>query len=244
MILSDFELAPGSVVLVGCGPGAVDLLTLRALRAIQTADVLVYDNLVSPEILACASEAAEKIYVGKKASNHALPQEGINALLVALAQAGRKVARLKGGDPFIFGRGGEEMDELKAAGVPCTVIPGITAASGCAAAAGIPLTHRDHAQMLILATGHQKQPGLDLDWPTLAHRGQTVVFYMGIANAPEIAARLLSNGLGADTPVAIVERGTTPRQRVSRTTLGDLPRHIEQEAIHPPALLIVGGVAG
>ncbi|HEX5392949.1 MAG TPA: uroporphyrinogen-III C-methyltransferase [Rhodocyclaceae bacterium] len=243
MTLSNFDIAPGSVALVGCGPGAVDLLTLRALRAIETADVVVYDNLVSAEILACTDAAAEKIYVGKKASNHALPQEEINALLVKLAQAGRKVARLKGGDPFIFGRGGEEMEELQAAGVPCTVIPGITAAAGCAAAAGIPLTHRDHAQVLILATGHQKQPGLDLDWPMLAHRGQTLVFYMGVSNAAEISHQLQANGLPADTPVALVERGTTPRQRVSRTCLGDLAAHIEREAIHPPALLIVGNVA-
>lgn len=240
---SDFELAPGSVALVGCGPGALDLLTLRALRAIETADVVVYDNLVSADILACASEAAEKIYVGKKASNHALPQEEINQLLVRLAKAGRKVARLKGGDPFIFGRGGEEMEELQAAGVSCAVIPGITAAAGCAAAAGIPLTHRDHAQVLILATGHQKQPGLNLDWPVLAHQGQTLVFYMGVSNAPEIAEQLQANGLPASMPVAIVERGTTPRQRVSRTTLGNLPQHIEKESIHPPALLIVGSVA-
>ncbi|HEY3431262.1 MAG TPA: uroporphyrinogen-III C-methyltransferase [Rhodocyclaceae bacterium] len=241
---NDYTIAPGSVVLVGCGPGAFDLLTLRALRAIESADVLVYDNLVSTEIIASAKPSAERIYVGKKASKHTMPQEEINTLLVDLARRGLRVARLKGGDPFIFGRGGEEMDELHAAGIPCTVIPGITAAAGCAAAAGIPLTHRDHAQTLILATGHQKQPGLTLDWPQLAHGNQTLVFYMGISNAPEIAHQLEQHGLPASTPVALIERGTTPRQRVSCTSLAQLVDHIAQEAIHPPALLIVGSVAG
>lgn len=240
----DFALDAGSVALVGCGPGALDLLTLRALRAIEAADVLVYDNLVGGDIIHCARPEAEKIYVGKKASTHTLPQEEINALLVDLARRGLRVARLKGGDPFIFGRGGEEMDALRTVGIPCTVIPGITAAAGCAAATGIPLTHRDHAQTLILATGHQKQPGLTLDWPLLAHGNQTLVFYMGISNAPEIARQLEQHGLPASTPVALIERGTTPRQRVSCTSLAQLVDHIAREAIHPPALLIVGSVAG
>jgi len=234
----------GSVVLVGCGPGAVDLLTLRALRAIEQADVLIYDNLVGAGILELASPSAEKIYVGKKASSHTLPQSEINALMIALAHEGRKVARLKGGDPFIFGRGGEEREAILAAGLSCEVIPGITAAAGCAAAAGIPLTHRDHAQVLVFVTGHQKQPGLSLDWTALARPNHTLVFYMGVSNAPEIAHQLTEHGLPAETPVALIERGTTPRQRVSRTSLGDLVDHLAREAIHPPALLIVGTVAG
>jgi uroporphyrin-III C-methyltransferase len=232
------------VSLVGCGPGALDLLTLRALRRIEAADVLVYDNLVGDEILARGRTDAERIYVGKRAAHHTLAQDEINELLVAKARQGLLVARLKGGDPFIFGRGGEEMDVLLAAGIPVEVIPGVTAAAGCAAAAGIPLTHRDHAQMVIFVTGHQKETGEPIDWPLLAHRGQTVVFYMGVRNAPEIAAQLAANGLPAATPIALVERGTTPRQRVVKATLATLVAVVEQAQVQPPALLIVGGVAG
>lgn len=239
------DFPASSVALIGCGPGALDLLTLRALRFIEQADVLVYDYLVGPEILERAPAQAERLYVGKKASNHSLPQEEINALLVRLAREGKRVARLKGGDPFIFGRGGEEMDHLHAEGVMVSIIPGITAAAGCAAAAGIPLTHRDHAQRLVLATGHL-QPGekSSLEWPALASPGQTLVFYMGISNAAEISRQLIAHGLPAETPVAIIERGTTPRQRIVRCRLAQLLATLVESDIHPPALLVVGGVAG
>lgn len=239
------DFPAGSVALIGCGPGALDLLTLRALRFIEQADVLVYDYLVGPDILERAPAQAERLYVGKKASNHSLPQEDINALLVRLAKDGKRVARLKGGDPFIFGRGGEEMDHLHAEGVVVTIIPGITAAAGCAAAAGIPLTHRDHAQRLVLATGHL-QPGekSSLEWPALAHPGQTLVFYMGISNAAEISRQLIAHGLPGTTPVAIVERGTTPRQRIVRCRLAQLQATLVEQDILPPALLLIGGVAG
>ena len=237
-----FPARPGWVYLVGAGPGDPELLTLRAARLLLEADVLVYDNLVSREVLACVPEATERIYVGKKAANHALSQEGINALLVELARKGRKVVRLKGGDPFIFGRGGEEVEELVAAGVPFEVIPGITAASGIGAYAGIPLTHRDFAQSCIFVTGHLKDGTVDLDWDMLARRRQTLVFYMGITQLAQICAQLVAHGLAPATPAAVVRRGTTREQRVVCSDLAGLPAAVKAAGITPPALTIVGEV--
>ncbi|MDD3353393.1 uroporphyrinogen-III C-methyltransferase [Zoogloea sp.] len=233
---------PGWVYLVGAGPGDPELLTLRAARLLLEAEVLVYDNLVSKEILACVPQATERVYVGKKASNHSLPQEGINALLVRLAREGRKVVRLKGGDPFIFGRGGEEVEELLEAGVPFEVIPGITAAAGIGAYAGIPLTHRDFAQSCIFVTGHLKDGSVDLDWDMLARPRQTIVFYMGITQLATICKELIAHGLPESTPAAVVRRGTTDQQRVVTADLAHLAAEVEAAGITPPALTIVGDV--
>jgi uroporphyrin-III C-methyltransferase len=233
---------PGWVYLVGAGPGDPELLTLRAARLLLEADVLVYDNLVSKEVLDCVPPETERVYVGKKASNHALPQEGINALLVELAQQGKRVVRLKGGDPFIFGRGGEEVEELVKAGVPFEVIPGITAAAGIGAYAGIPLTHRDFAQSCIFVTGHLKDGSVDLDWNMLARPKQTVVFYMGITQLATICAELVAHGLSATTPAAVVRRGTTRDQRVVTSDLANLAADVKAAGITPPALTIVGDV--
>ncbi len=235
---------PGTVYLVGAGPGDPELLTLRGARMVEGADVLVYDNLVSPAILDMASAGAERVYVGKKASDHTLPQNQINRLLIDLARAGKRVVRLKGGDPFVFGRGGEEMEELVEAGVPVEVVPGVTAAGGIAAYAGIPLTHRDHAQSVLFTTGFLKDGALELDWPTLARPGQTLVIYMGISRLREICAQLVFHGLPADMPAAVIERGTTARQRIEAATLGTLAEAVERSGIRPPALTIVGGVVG
>ena len=235
---------PGWVYLVGSGPGDPELLTLRAARLLLEADVLVYDNLVSKEVLACVPAATERIYVGKKASNHSVPQEGINALLVKLAGEGRKVVRLKGGDPYIFGRGGEEVEELVQAGVPFEVVPGITAASGISAYAGIPLTHRDFAQACIFVTGHLKDGTVDLDWEMLARPRQTVVFYMGVTQLPAICEQLVAHGLPASTPAAVVRRGTTGAQKVVSSDLGHLAQAVQEAGIVPPALTIVGEVVG
>ena len=235
-------LRPGSVCLVGAGPGDPELLTLKALRRIAEADVVLYDNLVGPEILKWVTQGAECHYVGKKAAKHALPQDEVNQWLIDLARAGKRVVRLKGGDPFIFGRGGEEMDALLEAGIPVEVVPGITAAVGCAAYAGIPLTHRDWAQSVTFATGHLKQGLNELDWAGLSRPAQTVVFYMGMTAAPGIAEALIAHGRDAETPVAVIYHGTRPDQKVVIATLGSLPETINAEAIKPPALLIVGEV--
>ena len=232
----------GRVALVGAGPGDPELLTLRAARLIARADTLVVDHLVSDGVLELANAAAEVIYVGKEAGHHTLPQEDINRLLVRLAREGRQVVRLKGGDPFIFGRGGEELEALLEAGIPFEVVPGITAACGVAAYAGIPLTHRDHAQSVVFATGHRRAGESSLDWGALARPRQTAVIYMGVGMLLSHCGALIAHGRGPDTPAALVENGTTARQRVLVGTLASLPDKAILAGIHPPALLIVGEV--
>ena len=232
----------GKVSLVGGGPGDPELLTLKAARLIRAADTIVYDNLVSPEIIGMARPGAELHYVGKKAALHIMAQEDINALLVKLALEGKNVVRLKGGDPYIFGRGGEEVEELVAHGVPFEVVPGITAAAGMAAYAGIPLTHRDFCQTVTFATGHLKDGSSELDWTALARPGQTLVIYMGVKGLEEISARLIEHGLPADTPAAAVQQATLPGQKSVTGTLASLPRQVLEAGIRPPSLIVIGQV--
>ena len=232
----------GEVWLVGAGPGDAELLTLKALLAIQQADVVVFDRLVSPPVMALIPDEALRIDVGKSMLDHTLGQDEINQLLVDLARSGHRVVRLKGGDPFVFGRGGEEMAHCQRHGVPCHVVPGITAAMGCAAASGIPLTHRDLAQSVRFVTGHGAQGEPDVDWAALASARQTLVFYMGITHSDHISQRLVAHGLPASTPVAVIERGTQPEQRVLTATLDSLAQTIAREKVKTPALLIVGEV--
>ncbi len=231
----------GEVVLVGAGPGDAGLLTLKGLQHIQQADVVVYDRLVSEPILNLVRRDAERIFVGKQAGNHCVPQSQINQVLLEQAQSGKRVVRLKGGDPFIFGRGGEELEVLAQHNIPFSVVPGITAASGCSAYSGIPLTHRDHAQSVRFVTGHLQQNGA-IEWPKLAAEQQTLVFYMGLTQAPEIQQNLLQHGMDAAMPVAIVQDGTTPQQRVATATLAELATLAQQ--FSSPALIIVGRVVG
>jgi uroporphyrin-III C-methyltransferase/precorrin-2 dehydrogenase/sirohydrochlorin ferrochelatase len=233
----------GSVVLVGAGPGDPGLLTLRALRALQEADVILHDRLVSREILDLARRDAERIPVGKEAGHHSVPQPRINELLAEHAQAGKRVVRLKGGDPFVFGRGGEELEYLREQQIPFEVVPGITAASACGAYAGIPLTHRDHSQSLRLVTAHCDPTKEGLDWPALAAERQTLAFYMGVARLGAVAEQLIAHGRSAGTPVAIVENGSRIDQRVTLAQLHELAAIAELGDVRSPALLIVGEVA-
>ena len=236
------SVSPGEVYLIGAGPGASDLLTFRALRLMQQADVIVYDHLVSSEILDLARRDSEKIYVGKQREKHTLPQESINTLLADLAKAGNRVVRLKGGDPFIFGRGGEEIETLMQQGINFQVVPGITAASGCATYAGIPLTHRDHAQSCTFVTGHLKDNSINLNWTQLAAPNQTIVIYMGLVGLEKICQSLIAHGSPKDLPVALVQQGTTTNQRVITGTLETLPATIDGLNIKPPTLIIIGTV--
>ena len=232
----------GEVALVGGGPGDPELLTFKAVRLLQRADVVVYDRLISNGVMDLARRDAHKIYVGKKASSHTLPQEDINQLLVDLAHQGKRVVRLKGGDPFIFGRGGEEIEALMKNNVPFQVVPGITSASGCSSYCGIPLTHRDYAQSVVFATGHLSDHSVDLNWSALAQPHQTVVIYMGLVSINIIADQLIKHGLNASTPVAVVYRATLPEQKMVVGDLKTIEQKVKQAGLKPPSLIIIGEV--
>jgi uroporphyrin-III C-methyltransferase / precorrin-2 dehydrogenase / sirohydrochlorin ferrochelatase len=233
---------PGKVFLVGAGPGAADLLTLRAARLLGEADVIVHDRLVSDDVLRMGRHDAERVYVGKARANHCMEQRDINALLIRLAGAGKRVVRLKGGDPLVFGRGGEEAEALAAAGVPFEIVPGVTAALACAADAGIPLTHREHSRSVILATGHTKDGTLDLDFAALARPGATLAIYMGIHTLPLLAEGLGRHGFDPATPAAVVEWGGTKRRRVLTGTLPELVVLVQEWSRGGPALVLIGAV--
>lgn len=239
---ADTTANKGEVYLVGGGPGDPDLLTFRALRLMQQCDVCVYDKLVSPEVMELVRRDAELIYVGKARDQHTMPQEEINALLARLALQGKRVLRLKGGDPFIFGRGGEEIETLMEHGVPFQVVPGITAANGVSSYAGIPLTHRDYAQACLFITGHLRDGTLDLDWVAMSRPKQTVVIYMGLVGLAQICEKLIEHGVSPSMPVAVVQQGTTQRQKVITATLADLAEKVTLAEMKPPCLTIIGEV--
>lgn len=236
------ESKAGEVYLVGAGPGDPDLLTFRALRLMQRADVVLYDRLLGDDILSLVRHEAERIDVGKKAMNHTMAQESISDLLVRLAREGKRVLRLKGGDPYIFGRGGEEIETLAQAGIPFQVVPGITSASGCGTYAGIPLTHRDHAQSCTFITAHGKDGVLDLDWDRLARKGQTVAVYMGLGSIGLLTKGFLDRGMDPDMPVAVIENGTRPQQKTVTGTMATITDRVEEAALKGPAMIIVGSV--
>jgi uroporphyrin-III C-methyltransferase len=236
------EQRPGTVSLVGAGPGDPELLSLKAWQRIRMADVLIYDHLISSEVVDMACAQAQRLYVGKSSGLHTLPQDDICRLLIEKARTGKRVVRLKGGDPFVFGRGGEEMSELLKEGIEVEIIPGITAALGAASAFGFPLTHRDHAQSCVFVTGHLKEEGAEPDWQALARPGQTLVIYMGVKGLSGICRQLQDAGLSPDTPAALVYRATWPTQAIYRSTLAGLPQKAQQEAVKPPSLLVVGSV--
>lgn len=232
----------GRVYLVGAGPGDPELLTLRAVRLLQQADVIVYDHLVSSAVLDFVTPSAERIYAGKRRNEHTMRQEQINGLLVKLASEGKQVVRLKGGDPFIFGRGGEELQALAAQGVAFEVVPGVTAASGVSSYAGIPLTHRDYAQSCLFVTGHLKDGTADLDWPSLVRLRQTVVIYMGLGGLPEICHQMMLHGASPSLPIAVVQDGSIATQKVVTGTLADMPGRVAQAGLKSPCLTLIGDV--
>jgi uroporphyrin-III C-methyltransferase/precorrin-2 dehydrogenase/sirohydrochlorin ferrochelatase len=234
---------PGSVALVGAGPGDPELLTLRALRLLEQADVILYDSLVGDGVLALARRDALRIAVGKRAGGEGVAQQRIHELLICHARAGKRVVRLKGGDPFVFGRGGEELEALRAHAIPCEVVPGVTAALACAASAGIPLTHRDHARALCLVTAHCRESLDALDWRALAGAHQTLAVYMGVASLQRFRDRLIAYGRRASTPFALIENGTRPEQRVLTGVLRELPEQARRHAVRSPALVVIGEVA-
>jgi uroporphyrin-III C-methyltransferase/precorrin-2 dehydrogenase/sirohydrochlorin ferrochelatase/uroporphyrin-III C-methyltransferase len=234
--------SPGEVALVGAGPGDPELLTIKALRLIRNADIVLYDRLVSQGVMDLIPEGVDRQHVGKQRANHAVPQEQINQRLVDLARQGYRVVRLKGGDPFIFGRGGEEIESLAAAGIRFQVVPGITAASGCSAYAGIPLTHRDYAQSVRFVTGHLKNDTCDLPWSDFVQTSQTLVFYMGLVGLPVITRELIAHGMSPDMSVALISRGTTAEQLVVVGTLSDICAKVAQNRVEAPTLVIIGEV--
>ena len=232
----------GRAALVGAGPGDPELITLKGARLLREADVLVYDNLVGDGLLELVSPTAERIFVGKMAGNHTLPQDDICQLLVDKARAGKFVVRLKGGDPFVFGRGGEELEVLLAAGIDVEIVPGVTAALGAAASFGFPLTHRDHAQSCVFVTGHLKDHSVDLNWQALAQSNQTIVIYMGVTGLETISAQLQAAGLSGETPAALIYRATWPNQRIYPCRLATLPETARANRVKPPSLIVIGSV--
>ena len=232
----------GCVSLIGAGPGDPELLTLKAFHRLQQAEVLLYDNLVSPEILAWVPSTVERLFVGKMPGNHTLSQDEIGPLMLEKVRSGRRVVRLKGGDPFVFGRGGEEMEALLAAGIGVEIVPGITAALGAAAAFGFPLTHREHAQSCLFVTGHLKDQSVDLNWPALAQPRQTLAIYMGMTGIDTISRELQTHGLPGDTPAVLVYKATWPEQKLHHATLATLPQVVREQSIKSPTLLVIGSV--